>query len=144
MLSLDQVREQLQSFLGGALSLDELEDWLAAASWNMHQHAPADVQKLVGAVELRLAEHSSGHLDEDALHEEFQVLLLHGYVEPVTYVQAFLGLPPTVSTITSTSDPASYVPSFIFPRIDGAPRTSALTKSASGATVRRRHEVTVA
>ena len=41
-------------------------------SWNMHRDSDETAQKLASAVELRLAEYSSGHLDEQSLRKEFE------------------------------------------------------------------------
>ena len=89
MLSSVQVLEQVQKYLAGAIALDALEDWLVSSSWNMHQHADRDVQELVGAIELRLAEHSQGHLDDSDLEEELHMILLHGSKLPVAKMPLF-------------------------------------------------------
>ena len=46
MLSLAIVHARLNELLNGSLPLDEFEDWLVGASWNMHQLADSDVQAL--------------------------------------------------------------------------------------------------
>lgn len=84
MLSADSIREQVQRFVNGALPLDEFEDWLASGSWNIHQHGSKAVQRLVFAIELRLAEHSSGHLDDDRLREELKALVKNAPVESLS------------------------------------------------------------
>jgi hypothetical protein len=72
MIAESQIREQIGHYLRGEISLDAFEDWLVQRSWNMHKDSAGDAQRLVSAVELRLAEHSSGHLDENALRAELQ------------------------------------------------------------------------
>jgi len=67
--------EWLGHYLRGDLSLDRLEDWIAQSSWNMHKDSDQPSQKLASAIELRLAEHSSGHLDESALRDELRQLV---------------------------------------------------------------------
>lgn len=121
--------------------MDDLEDWLASASWNMHKHVAADVQKFVGAIELRLAEFSSGHLDDEGLRDELQMLVVHGCPEPLFQVQMFLGPQNPVDVATSTTGDLmeGFARSYRLP-LD-APSTFAVTRSASGLTVRRRHEV---
>lgn len=74
MLSVEAVRDHLRLFLSGVEPLDDFEDWLVAASWNLHRQADLDLKRLVGAVELRLAEYSADHLDLEALKHEFQML----------------------------------------------------------------------
>ncbi|MCI0624846.1 MAG: hypothetical protein L0387_24940 [Acidobacteria bacterium] len=75
MISEVQIREQLARYLRKESSLDQLEDWLVQRSWNMHRDSADAAQKLAAAVELRLAEHSSGHLDEPSLREELRNFL---------------------------------------------------------------------
>ena len=75
MIAQSQIREKISRYLRYEISLDQFEDWLVQRSWNMHQDSDGDAQKLVAAVELRLAEHSSGHLDVAALREELQSLV---------------------------------------------------------------------
>src|SRR5207253_2856861 len=54
---------------------DQFEDWLVQRSWNMHADSTEAAQRLASAIELRLAEHSSGHLDEAALRQELLPLV---------------------------------------------------------------------
>ena len=65
-----QIREWLGHYLHREISLERFENWLVEHSWNMHQDSEEVAQRLVSAIELRLAEHSSGHLDENALRQE--------------------------------------------------------------------------
>jgi hypothetical protein len=70
MIAENQIRERVARYLVGEISLDELEDWLVERSWNMHRDSDEAAQKLAAAIELRLAEHSSGHLSDDGLRKE--------------------------------------------------------------------------
>lgn len=72
MINESQIREKLGRYLRGDLSLDPFEDWLAQSSWDMHKDSSEEAQGLVSAIELRLAEHSSGHLNESALKDELR------------------------------------------------------------------------
>jgi hypothetical protein len=72
MISESQIREKLGRYLRRDLSLDQFEDWIAQQSWNMHRDSSDPAQRLASAIELRLAEHSSGHLEEDALREDLR------------------------------------------------------------------------
>jgi len=65
-----EVRKELVRFLSNEISLDQFEDWLVSKSWDMQQDSIASAKKLVSAIELRLAEYSSDHLDFPALHAE--------------------------------------------------------------------------
>ena len=75
MIAESQIREKLGRYLRGELPLDRFEDWIAQSSWNMHKDSDQPSQKLASAIELRLAEHSSGHLDESALRDELRQLV---------------------------------------------------------------------
>lgn len=72
MIAEAQIRKELGRYLRRDLSLERFEDWIAQQSWNMHQDSSEQAQKLASAIELRLAEHSSGHLNEPALREELR------------------------------------------------------------------------
>src|ERR1700730_13404916 len=72
MIAESKIREKLGRYLRKDLSLEQFEDWIAEQSWNMHKDSSEAAQKLASAIELRLAEHSSGHLDEPALQEELR------------------------------------------------------------------------
>ncbi len=83
MIADHQIREKIALYLGNKLSLDSFEDWLVERSWNMHRDSDAQSQELASAVELRLAELSSGHLDEAALRAELLPFVTK-YVVPVS------------------------------------------------------------
>jgi hypothetical protein len=72
MITEVQIREKLGRYLRRDLSLDQFEDWIAQQSWNMHQDSSVSARELASAIELRLAEHSSDHLSEACLREEFR------------------------------------------------------------------------
>ncbi len=72
MISESQIRERLGRYLQRGLSLDQFEDWIAEQSWNMHKDSSEEAQGLAAAIELRLVEHSSGHLDEEALRDDLR------------------------------------------------------------------------
>src|SRR5437660_6028691 len=70
-----EIRRWLGRFLSKQISLDQFEDWLVQHSWNMHRDSDESARKLAAAIELRLAEHSSEHLDEVQLRQELAPLL---------------------------------------------------------------------
>jgi hypothetical protein len=70
MIAEHQIRQWLARFLHGEVSLDQFEDWFVQRSWNMHRDSDDASQKLASAIELRLAEYSSGHLSDEQLHNE--------------------------------------------------------------------------
>lgn len=67
-----EIRKELVKFLSNPTqnSKEEFEDWLAAQSWNMHLDSIGAAQKLASAIELRLAEYSSGHISFEDLRNE--------------------------------------------------------------------------
>lgn len=65
-----EIRLWLARYLHKEISLDKFEDWIAQHSWNMHLDSDESAQKIAAAIELRLAEHSSGHLPENQLRNE--------------------------------------------------------------------------
>lgn len=75
MITENQIRESLARYLRREISLDQVEDWLVERSWNMHRDSDEAAQKLAAAIELRLAEHSSGHLSESSLRSELLSLI---------------------------------------------------------------------
>lgn len=62
MVNESEVRKKLDDYLRGRLDADAFEDWLVGHSWDMHKDSSPSAQSLVAAIELALAEHSSGHL----------------------------------------------------------------------------------
>jgi hypothetical protein len=75
MITESQIREQLFYYLTRRISLNDFEDWLVSHSWNMHRDSDDAARSLVGAIELRLAEYSDDHLDDDALERELKGLI---------------------------------------------------------------------
>ena len=75
MITQAKIGKQLNLFIEKAISVDDLEDWLALHSWNMHVDSSEEAQKLAWAIELNLSEYSSGHLDDDELRAELTALV---------------------------------------------------------------------
>ena|SRR5687767_685577 len=69
MISEVEVRRKLFALLRENISLEEFEAWLVPQSWNMHRDSLPAARRLVGEIELSLAEYSNGHLDEDEVRE---------------------------------------------------------------------------
>jgi hypothetical protein len=69
-----QIREQLVNYLVGESSLDSFDEWLTAETWNIHQSGDAGAVQLTYAIELLLAEHSSGHRSDEQLDTELKAL----------------------------------------------------------------------
>ena len=75
MITESALRQALASYLSGELSLAAFDDWIAVQTWDMHRGSSEQAQKLAGAIELRLAEHSAGHLSGEELRSQLQSLL---------------------------------------------------------------------
>ncbi len=56
------IRHHLDRYLAGTQTLDELQDWLVNATWNVEKTASPAAAQLAYDVELVLAERSSGFL----------------------------------------------------------------------------------
>jgi hypothetical protein len=75
MITQIQIRDRLLDYLTRAITLNEFEDWLVVQSWDMHRDSDETAQSLVGAIELRLAEYSDGHLTDEGLERELKGLI---------------------------------------------------------------------
>ncbi len=75
MANASKIREHIVRFLGHQESLDAFEDWFARNTWDTHLDNDPEVDRLVGAIELALAEHSSKHLDDPELQEKLNALV---------------------------------------------------------------------
>lgn len=73
MISELEIRSRIQDVLNGA-SMGDFAEWLAAASWNMHQHSSRAAQRVAFAIALRFAEHDAGHLDDAGLKRELRAI----------------------------------------------------------------------
>ena len=77
MITQSQIFRQIESLLANKISLGDFEDWLVRSSWNMHLDSGSEDRELVWKIELNLAEHSSGHLDETDLLAQLRGLVPH-------------------------------------------------------------------
>ena len=133
MLSIDAIKNQIHALLAGEIAHDDFEDWLAAQSWNIHQSGFPDVDRFVGAVELRLAEYSASHLNDGELRHELLMLALHGCDEPVGQMVVFSTGLQSVVSVSSSSVPDHKNP--IERVIIGVRGALNSTRSSSGRTV---------
>lgn len=78
MISVAQIRERLLDLLASDKpeAVDDFDEWIVAASWNMHQDSEIRAQRLVSAIELRLAEFDSGQIKEDDLRKQLKEIIL--------------------------------------------------------------------
>jgi hypothetical protein len=70
-----EIRKKLIQYLDSEISLKEFQEWFVPATWDIDQSDNVAAQDLAYAIELRLAEYSSGHLPENELHTELQQLV---------------------------------------------------------------------
>lgn len=100
---LETLLHNMQRYLQGEESLKVFEAWLIPATWDLKRQGDVLAYIVCGTLELDLAEHSSGHLDEDELKREWTAL-----------VNAFKQLCGTTTTsanciITMDAQPANTV-----------------------------------
>jgi hypothetical protein len=65
MITVDQIRTMLQQVILASVSLDQFDEWLSKASWNMHHESSPEAISLVGKIELILAEYDAGFQSEE-------------------------------------------------------------------------------
>lgn len=75
MIAESEIRNEVARLLLGEIPLDQFEDWFVERSWNAHLDSSVAAQRLAYAIDLRLAEHSSGHLSEEQLRRELRPLV---------------------------------------------------------------------
>lgn len=69
------IRRKLLDYLEGRFTLRDLRAWLASETWDIHATENPDLIRLVGQIELALAEYSLGHISREEMREEFQAAL---------------------------------------------------------------------
>jgi hypothetical protein len=133
MLSQSQMNDLIVRYLSGEIDLDKFEDQVASASWNMHKVLHKDVQRLVGGIELRLAEHSRGHLDEGDLKHELRMILIYGSKLPIENMVILRSASElSTTTISSTFKEPLPIQSVV---IGNRMPTTSETRSAAGRTI---------
>ena len=88
MVTAKEIQEKIASYVAHGIDLDAFEDWIAQSTWNIHQSEDIGAARLAHAVELRLSEHSSGHLPEPKLRQELSSLLVTPMIQ---FSQALVG-----------------------------------------------------
>jgi len=65
MITAAQIRAMIQQLTSTKISLDDFEEWMTAASWNMHKESSdPDAIRMVGKFELYLAESAQKKQEE--------------------------------------------------------------------------------
>jgi hypothetical protein len=67
MVSTSEIREQLDRYLFGDISLREFEDWFVPATWDAHKAKDPEVDNLADEIEMALSEYTDGQLSSDVL-----------------------------------------------------------------------------
>ena len=68
------IRRHLASFLAGDASLDAFVDWFVGVAWTIEETGSPEARELTYAIELALAEASSGLLTPQELRGQLQAL----------------------------------------------------------------------
>ena len=69
MVSTQLVREQIDRYADGSLSVDALEEWLASESWDMRRWASAGLQRLIETIQSAFIDYSAGNMAEHDLNQ---------------------------------------------------------------------------
>ena len=72
------MRRHLTDYLDGRLSLAEFTDWIVGAVWEVERYGEPGAATLGYAIELALAEKTSGLLNLDELDDELRELAAPG------------------------------------------------------------------
>jgi hypothetical protein len=96
MATASEIRAKIADFLSGEIPLEAFEDWFALKTWNVHQWGDSALVSLVHQVELRLSEHSAGHLESEQLREQ-----LRQFVQQ--YQAPLLAAPPVAVASSASS-----------------------------------------
>jgi hypothetical protein len=70
MLSVQSLREKLDEYAEGGLSVEALEEWLASSSWDMRRWVSTGLQRVVEHIQASLIEYSDGSIGQDDLRNE--------------------------------------------------------------------------
>ncbi len=89
----NQIRKKLLRYVSGRASLDDIESWLLAETWDLDEAAEPGAAELAYGALLAVAEHGLGHASEAELRNRLRSLA-H---------TANFGSPPKIATATSSS-----------------------------------------
>jgi hypothetical protein len=70
-----EVRRRASDYVAGRSTLADFDLWLAAVSWNLDETADPELRELIGTIELRIAEFTSGVWNERELRDRIQLPL---------------------------------------------------------------------
>ena len=66
MANVEEILEMVNRFLLGEVSLDSFEDWSSEFSWNIHEKADAETQRLAYLVQSKIGQFGEGEIDEES------------------------------------------------------------------------------
>ena len=78
MTEFNNIREKLAKFLANEISLPDFEDWFVQQTWGVQKDDNKELRQVIHAIELRLSEFSSEHMDEQGLRKELASFVEHG------------------------------------------------------------------
>lgn len=81
MASVHEISDQVAAYLANRLSLEQLEDWSAEYSWNIHERADEETKALAYRVRAILNAYSDD-ADESSLQEELAAAIRRPFVAP--------------------------------------------------------------
>jgi hypothetical protein len=75
MLRIEELREQLASYIANEIPFAVFEDWLIDQSWDMHKDSPVDAQELVHSINVSIFKYLDQYISEAALKREMLALI---------------------------------------------------------------------
>jgi hypothetical protein len=75
MIQEADIKARLRATVDRQLSLEDFEDWLDGASWNMHADSKRSAVQAAADALLVLSEYGLGHRNEGSVREELGLLL---------------------------------------------------------------------
>lgn len=78
------IRQHLLRYLDSHWSFDEFQDWLIDVMWRIGEDGDTRAAALANRIENRLAEFTSGYVDEARLRDALRALVPEGATAPVT------------------------------------------------------------
>jgi hypothetical protein len=100
VMSENEIRNQLASYLASDIPVEEFEDWIAQRTWNIHQSGDRTAEQLAYAIEAKLAEFSGGHIEETSLRRDLSPLVTD-YTPELTVEWASIVHTPESSNLTA-------------------------------------------
>jgi hypothetical protein len=95
MIRDNEIRQKANAYLRNELALDDFEDWLVSASWNMHKDSSRTAIDLASEIDSALmAYSSSSQMTEDDFRARLSSALRTAAMTPVSMDDAAIFMPP--------------------------------------------------